>query len=76
MNVLWKGKSTANVGNRVLEEFPVQRRRLMPRLVRDLRYHEAIHESRVKIVDPDHLSKCREQVVMTQAYVEILRAGR
>ena len=60
MNVLWKGKSAANVGNCVLEEFPVLRRWLMPRLVSDLRYHEAIHESRVKIVDPDHLAKCRE----------------
>ena len=39
---------------------PALRRWLMPRLVRDLRYHEAIHESRVKIVDPDHLAKCRE----------------
>ena len=62
MNVLWKGKSAADVGNRALKEFPVLWRRLLvqTRLVSDLRYHEAIYESRVEIVDPDHLAKCRE----------------
>src|ERR1700688_1536730 len=76
MNVLRKGKSVANVGNRVLEEFPVLWRRLMiqPGLVGDLRNHEAIHESRVQIVDPDHLAKRRKRVVMTQAHVEVLES--
>lgn len=53
-------------------------RRLMvqPGLVGDLRNHEAIHEGRIQIVDPDHLTERRKRVVVTQAYAEILRAGR
>jgi len=72
VNVLWKGKRLASVGNSLSEEFPGEGLAARSRLVCDLRDHEPVNESWVKIVDPDHLTECRKCIVVTQAYIELL----